>query len=193
MKILNLAIIAATLVTGSVYADGFGFNVGPFNLQFGGYGADYVPNDRNALDQPICYAISHQNRLDIAVEGVEIVNSKEKKIVSKRLIVEPYAFGVTREGKPILRGNIIEEKLIKEVTVKYGDEKFEEAAVSKDDKDKGYFSGKLSTDKNQNIDIRKVVEIKVLKDWHFDAPKDYKGLNDENIQVICQLPVAEKK
>ncbi len=193
MKILKTAIIAAMLAAGSVYADGLGLNVGPFNLQFGGYGGDYVPTNRNALDQPICYAISHQNRLDIAIESVEIVNSKEKKIVSKRLILEPYAFGVTRDGKPVLRGNIIEEKLIKEVTVKYGDAMFDETAAAPDEKDKGYFSGKLSNDKNQNIDIRKVVEIKVLKDWHFDAPKDYKGLNDKDIQVICQLPVAEKK
>jgi hypothetical protein len=191
MNIFKSAIVVLLLAFSSVYADGFGINLGPFSLQIGGYGGDYISVHRNLLDQPICSAIANQNRLDIVIEGVDIVNSKEKKVVRKRIVIEPYVFGVTNEGKPILNGNIVEEKLIKEVTVKFGDAHFDEPTTS-DPADKGSLFGQLSNDKNQNIDIRKVVGIKVLDDWHFDAPKDYKGLNDDNITVICQIPVLKQ-
>ena len=193
MKFLKSLVLMSSLLASSVYGAGFGFNVGPFNMQFNAFEGEYVANNRSALDSPICNAISNHKQLEITVEGVETVSTKEKKIVVKTLIVEPYAFGITKDGKPVLRGNVVDEKLVKEVTLKYGEDKFDESSVSSKQKDKGFFSGMFSNDKNKNIDIRKIRDIQVIDDSHFDAPKDYKGVNDDNIQVVCQLPVANPK
>jgi hypothetical protein len=108
------------------------------------------------------------------------------KIVTKHLIVEPYAFGITNEGKPVLRGKVVEEKVIQEVTVKYGEDQFTDA--QKDHKASGWFQ---SSDK-LNIDIQNVSSLQVLN-THFDAPKDYKGLKDDNVKVICELPIKADK
>lgn len=175
----------------SAYADGFGFNLGPFNMQINGPSDNYIIEYRSDLDSPVCYAISNLTRLEITVEGVENVSTKEKKIVIKRLTVEPYAFGVTREGRPVLRGNVIDEKLVKEITLKYGEEHFDETTVSSDTTKKGYFTGMFSSEKNKNIDIRRISDIHVIEGSHFVAPNDYKGINDDSIQVICQLPVHQ--
>lgn len=192
MKFLKSMMLASALLAGSVYGDGFGFNVGPFNMQFYTGGGEYVAISRSVLDSPVCRAISNQKRLEIIIEVAENVSTKEKKIVTEKLIVEPYAFGITKDGKPVLRGNVVEEKLVREVSLKYGDDQFDETSVSAKQKDKGFFSGLFSSDKSKNIDIRKVVAVKVIEDSHFDAPKDYKGITDDSIQVLCQLPVDRR-
>lgn len=170
-------------------ADGFGFGIGPFSIFFNGSDRDYYISNRMVLDDPICHAIENQERLELIVEGAENVSSKERKIVTKRLIVEPYVFGITREGKPVLRGNIVEDKLVKEVTVKFGEDKFDETQVSSEGKSKGFFSGLFSSDKSENIDIRKVSSVQVLRNSHFDVPKNYKLLQEEGVRVICQVSV----
>lgn len=189
MNFFKSLFLASMLMISSAYADGFGINLGPFSLQLGGYGGDFIVSHRNIVDQPICFAIDNHKRLVISIEGVEIVSSKEKKIISKQILVEPYAFGVTRDGKPVLNGNIVEEKLIREVSVKFGEDRFDEP--NRKSNENGNFTGVISSDK-KNIDISKVVQIDVVDDSHFDAPKDYKGVNDDNIRVICQLPITEK-
>jgi hypothetical protein len=100
MKLLNTITLGALLLTSSVYAQGFGFNMGPFSMQFNLEGSYYADDHRDVLDSPICYAISNQKRLDMIVEGKEKISSKEIKFITKRLVVEPYAFGITREGNP---------------------------------------------------------------------------------------------
>lgn len=199
MKFFSSLVLGA-LLAGSLYGDGFGFNIGPFDLQFGvgsdGYyesGYEGIYNQgryvqRNAvLDNPICDAISHQQQLGFTVEGREVVNTKEVKIITKHLIVEPYAFGVTRDGKPVLRGKVIDEKLVKEVSVKFGEERFDEP--KKDSAMSGWFH---SSDK-VNIDIQNIRDIQIISGSHFDAPKDFEGIRDDNIRVICQLPIKSAK
>jgi hypothetical protein len=97
----------------------------------------------------------------------------------------------------VLRGNIVNEKLIKEVSIKYGEDKFgdgEDANDWSDRKEDGFFSGWFKSDKSQNtdIDIQKISNLYVINDSHFDAPKNYKGLKDDNIHVICQLPISRE-
>lgn len=185
-------IFTSSLAASAACYGGFGFNIGPFDMQFGSPDRYYETSNRYVLDNPICHAISEQKRLEITVEGEEVVSTKEKKIVTKRLIVEPYAFGMTNNGKPVLRGAVIKEELVKEVSLKYGDDQFDETSVSSGKKEKGFFSGMFNSDKNKNIDIRKIVDVQVIDDSHFDAPKDYKGIKEGNIQVICQIPVAQE-
>lgn len=188
MKFVKTLFFAFSLVASSAYGIGFGFDVGPFNLQLQAPVGGYIEDRDSIVDDPICTAIENQQRLAITVEGVETVSTKEKKIVTKRVVVEPYAFGITRQGAPVLRGNVVEEKMLQEVTVKYGEDRFAESMVSKD---KGFFAGFFNSDKKSPIDIRKVTMIEVIPDSHFDAPKDYQGLTDENVEVICELPTSD--
>lgn len=192
MRILNALLFGSMLIAGSASADGFGFNLGPFDMQFGignnGYSnGGYVIEHHSILDNPICEAISNQLQLGFTVEGKEVVNAKEIKIVTKRLIVEPYAFGVTRDGKPVLRGKVVADKLLKEITVKYGEERFEEPQ-----KEKG-ISGWFHSSDKKDIDIQNISDVQVLANTRFDVPKDFEGMKDDNVRVICQLPVKSNK
>lgn len=189
MRFLNLLAFGISLVSSSAYAEGIGFNIGPFSMQFNVGGTYYAEDHKDILDFPLCFAISNLKQVDMVVEAEEKISSTESRFTTKRILVEPYAFGVTKEGQPVLRGNIVSEKLIKEVIVKYGEDKFnEEGKWSK--KEGNFFSGWFKSDTSQNIDIQKISNIFVLQNSHFDAPKNYKGLRDENIQVICQLPFS---
>lgn len=190
MNIFRSLFAASFLVAGTAYAIGFGFEVGPFNMQLN-TPEIYVEGGRALIDSPICEAITTQARLELIVEGIETVSTKEKKLVTKKLIVEPYAFGITRTGAPLLRGNVVEEKLVKEVTMKYEDDVYDEESISSDKKKEGFFSGLFSSDKKVTIDIRKVSDIRVIAGSHFDIPSNYTGINDPNIQVVCELPIPK--
>lgn len=190
MNTIKSLIIASMLVAGSAYADGFGFDLGLFNMHFGASQPEYMSSNRNVLENPICQAISNQEQIEFTVRGVENINAKERKMITKTIIVEPYAFGVTNDGKPVLRGKVVSEKLVREVTVKFGEDKFDDKADAS--KDKGYFTGKFSSDTKKNIDISRVSDIHIVDNSHFDAPKDYKALKDDNVRVICQLPVVQE-
>lgn len=190
MKYLTSLILSALLLSSSAFAEGFGFNVGPFDMQIDATGFYDEHDKKDLLDHPICYAIFNQKRLDMVVEGKEMVNSKEIKFITKRLIIEPYVFGMTQDEKPVLRGNVVSEKFIKEVTIRYGEDHFAESGKGSERKEKGFFSGWFKSDKSQNIDIETLSNLHVVNDSHFDVPEDYKGLKDDNIRVICQLPHA---
>ncbi len=181
MKFLKTITLGALLLSSTISAQEFGFNIGPFSLLFNA-------GHRAYLDAPICYAISNQKRLEIIVENKEKTSEKEIKITVKMLIIEPYAFGVTGEEKPVLQGNVVEEKLVKEVSVKYGEERFKDAYQELGEKE-GIFSGWFKTSKNQTIDVRKITNLDVIEDSHFDIPKNYKGPKREEMHVICQLPI----
>ena len=193
MNILkNLTIASILFASAAASADGIGFNIGPFSLQLNSGEVYYANDHRDVLDSPICYAIANQKRLGLVLEVKVKVSANEIKITTKRLVVEPYAFGMTSEGKPVLKGNVVEEKLIKEVAVKYGENEFEDSWDSSGWKKKGYFSGWFKSDKSQNIDIEKLTDVHVINNSYFDAPKNFKGFNDDKIQVICQLPVTKE-
>ena len=185
---MKKTILAALLLTSSLSADAFGINLGPFSLQFNVDGTYYADDHRDVLDSPICVAITNQKRLDVIVEGKEKLNEREMRITTKRIVVEPYAFGVTKEGRPILQGNVLSEKLIKEVTVKYGEDKFA-GSENWENRAEGYFSGWFKSDKSEKIDVSKISNLYVISESHFDAPTNFKGIQDANVRVICQLPV----
>lgn len=192
MKMIKSTVLASLLFTSAAFGDGFGFSLGPFSLLFGAFDGPYLVAHRQALDNPICFAISHQKKLEIIVEGAETVSTKEKKIVTKQITVEPYAFGINEEGKPFLKGNVVEEKLLKEISVKYGEDQFDESNITLDEKNKTSFFGRFTTEKSETIDIRKIVQLRVMEDSHFDIPKDFKRITDPKIEVICQVPTFKE-
>lgn len=237
MKVVTALTIASSLFVSAAYADGFGFEVGPFNMGFRSSDRHYYRSDdgqyyrasdgryyrqsdrqyyesddpryrpadeyrydssrddyatvRTVLDTPICRAISNQKTLEISVEAIVDVSATEKKILTKKLIVEPYAFGVTNDGDPILHGTVTSEKTVKEISLRAGDPRFNEQSETSQGDSGTFFSGRFISTKNKNIDIRKVVGIRVMEDSHFDVPAGYKGMDDSTVRVICQLPVSK--
>ena len=159
----------------------------------------YVPRTQE-INNLVCYAIKNQKRMEMTVETQDIVNKKEMKIVIKKLIIEPYAFGMTSDGKPVFYGKVAQEKLDREATVKYGEDKYDDQAVSSSEKKEkvtsGWFGAESKSawfnhEKNNDIDMRNIKGIKVIEDSHFDAPKDYPGYSQTNVQIICQLPLTK--
>lgn len=144
------------------------------------------------MNNSVCYAIKHQKRMEMIVETQDIANKKEMKTVTKKFLIEPYAFGMTTDGKPVFSGKVIEEKLDKEVNVTYGEDKFDDQAISSSKKKDKVVSGWFGADKNKDIDIKNIKGIRVIEDSHFDAPKEYGGLSQANVQVICQLPITKE-
>lgn len=188
---MKLFLLLGVIFSQSLIADGIGFNVGPFSLQLSVDGPTFYEIQRPIVENPLCLAITQQNQLEFVVERAEKINAKELKIVTKKLIVEPYGFGFTQNGRPVLKGNVVEEKLIKEVNVKYGEDQFDERAYTAEDNKRGFFSGWFKSDSSQNIDLRRISDIHILSGTHFDAPKNYKGFEDPNIRVVCQLPISQ--
>lgn len=192
MHLIKSTVLASVMFTAAAFGDGFGFSLGPFNLLFGSFDGQYLVAHRQVLDNPICFAISQQKQLEIIVEGSETVSTKEKKIVTKQIIVEPYAFGMNEEGKPFLQGKVVDEKMLKEISVKFGEDRFDESSITLDEKNKTSFFGRFTTQKSETIDIRKIEQLRVIEDSHFDIPKDFKRISDPKIQVICQVPTFKE-
>jgi hypothetical protein len=188
MKLRNLLIIAL-FSTGCL--QGAGVSFGPFNFEFSaGFDDSFGPGMRlsGRLYDPICRAITQQKKLQFVSLSREKINDNEIKFTTKIVTVEPYAYGFTKEKQPVLRGAVTEEKLLKEVTVKSGDD------MSDDQRDdEGYFAGYFRSPKSQggveSLDVTKVRDVRVIEDSHFDAPKDLGSIFKEDIaQVVCQVP-----
>ncbi|MBA3236890.1 MAG: hypothetical protein H0T62_00880 [Parachlamydiaceae bacterium] len=220
MKFSIFIIFTSLLLVKPIFAaDAIDFRLGFFNMEFNPIGREYlinygsgwekrhIPNSRAFIDAPICYAISNQKNLEIVVELNEYINMKEKKIVTKRLTVEPHVIGYTQEGTLELRGKITREEMLKSVTIKYREDKFVDPIDPREPNDKdidesedgseeyttfydtGFFRGEyFSSGKNYSVEIKRIKWIKVLKKSHFELPKSYKLDNRNFIKIICQLP-----
>ncbi len=191
MKLFQPALYTTLMLSSLAIVDAISFDLGPFSLQFGGYSRDYRIAHRNALDGPICFAIAHKTRLEVTLEVIETVSSKEQKFITKNLVIEPYAFGVSNDDRPILQGNIVKEELIKEVTVKFGEDRFDISNPSSKSSLKDKFATIFSSAKIKDLDISKVIHITIIPDVHFEAPSNFKGMDEKAVEVICQLPVAK--
>ncbi|MFN4174704.1 MAG: hypothetical protein ACK4HV_06340, partial [Parachlamydiaceae bacterium] len=107
MKYLLSLIIFGSLFAATEQAVSYG----PFSLEL--TGASKSINDRRALlDDPINYAIASKQRIGLTVE----LDEKWAKgdAAFKKIIVEPYVFGLDKKGQPVLRGNIIAEEIATE-------------------------------------------------------------------------------
>jgi hypothetical protein len=193
MRRIDMMIITSTLLAGPLFSLGIGFDLGPFDLEFGAAPSGYVAERGIRLDNPLCFAIDHQKRVALIMELKETLNSKEMKIVTKKLVVDPYAFGFTREKKPILRGNVVGEKELKQVTIKYADDEFDDAQASK--AGQNWFTGWFtSKEKLSTIDISKVISIEIIDDSYFTVPDNLSTtFKDEIYEVVCQVHSIEKQ
>ncbi len=109
MKYLLSLIVFGSLFAATEQAVSYG----PFSLEL--TGATKTVNDRRALlDDPINYAIASKQRIGLTVE----LDEKWAKgdTAFKKIIVEPYVFGLDKKGQPVLRGNIVGEEIVTETT-----------------------------------------------------------------------------
>lgn len=184
MKSFLAFLLAAFLWTGAVaYADGIGVYLGPFSLEFGGSLNSPTVYSEGMNSDPICRAIVMQKQLELTVEMKENISDKEFKVVSKRITIEPYLFGMSNRHQPLLKGKIIEENIIKEVTVKYGDD-WSESEKS--------LSGTFQIEKKKGdvttLNINRIQRIVVIEHSHFSIPKDYdKNSYNDVVNVICEV------
>lgn len=193
MKTRNIVLLSSALLFSTAYGAGISF--GPFDLRFGGENFHYAhPGFHRAqFEDTICRAISQQKQLEFTVVSKEKINAGEMKMVTNRVVVDPYAFGFTNDGQPVLRGTVVEEKLIKEVTIKLGEDLYPaDDKVVKKEKNEEEFSGVFrshkSKDNIESINLEKIRDVRVIEASHFDAPKDIDTIfKDDIAQVVCQV------
>lgn len=187
-KLFQYAIIASTLVAGPAHALGFGFDLGPFSLQLGGWpsGGPVITQADIGAD-PICRAIMQHKLLHITVQGKEKVSDTEVKIVTKQITIEPYLFGTNNRHQPVIKGKVVEEKMIKEVTIKFGDEN---AANLSEGTLTGVFEPEKATGDGTSLNLDRIQQILVIEDSHFDAPAGYNpDAYSDIVNVICEIAV----
>ncbi len=189
MKNFCFSAFIASLIVLLPTADvqGIGIDLGPFSIQL-------FPNDAGipvrveTISDPICYAIETQRQLEMTVEMKEDISNKEFKFITKKIIVEPYLFGFGNQGQPVLQGNITSEKLIKEVTVKYGED---EKNIKNNQEN--FYTGQYMSQKEKKkvtmINLSKVADLHVLRDTHFVAPKTLEIDRSKLSTVVCQIEV----
>lgn len=223
MKLSISLFVTSWLLANSAYASGI--HIGPFNMEFGPVGHEYkvnngsrwenryIPNSRAFLENPICYAIANLKRLEMVVDLEKYINPKEMKITSIKFTIEPHIFGLAKDGRLALQGKIISEKMLKEVNIKYGEDKFDElipplqhSNKNNEEQDQledesedylplydtGQYKGKFNPGKDSSEEIRRIRWLKVIEDSNFEVPKDFKQINDDHMLVICQLPEVKK-
>lgn len=170
MKFLVFLFLTTSLFAGS-----------SFNLDISTEGSYYGASAKDFFDSPICYAIKNQKQIELLIDTKEKSNKREMKITTKKIVIDPYLLGVTKEGKIAVRGNVASEKMIKEVSIKFGEDKLDDNAWGP--RGDGFLSGKL----NDNVIVDKIVNVYVLQDSHFDIPRSYKSQKDKVAQVICEI------
>lgn len=170
MKFLVFLFLSTSLFAGSA-----------FNLEVNAEGSYYAQNTKDIVDSPVCYAIKNQKEIEMLIDTKEKLSKREIRITSKKIVIDPYVLGMTKEGKIAIRGAIASEKLIKEVTVKFGEDRFDDNSWGP--RGEGFLSGKM----NDNVVVDKIVNIYVLQDSHFDVPRNYKSQKDKMAQVICEV------
>lgn len=186
-KQLMMVLGAFTLLSSTAY--GLGVQIGPFDFGLGRYRGTDAP--RAVSYDPICTAIARRMPLEMNVEWFEKVSNEEKKITTKRIVIEPYLFGKKKDGQLILRGNVVSEKLVKEVTIKRGEGASGEIDINEDGPaDEATYAGTYSSTSGNGVNtlnIQRVSGIRVL-DKSFDPPKDFNEVfKDDVAVVICTV------
>lgn len=184
---------AFSLISSALY--GFGLQLGPFDLELGRYRSDPPQSQRVAAVavsyDPICTAIARRQQLEMTVEWREKISDTEYKVTVKRVTVEPYLFGKKKDGQLILRGNVVAERLQKEVSLKYGDgydQRWDTGHFVPNDE--SAYTGTYSSKDGKGVNtmgFERISEIRVL-DQGFEPPKDFNDVfRDDVAVVICTV------
>lgn len=163
---------------------------GPFELELKG---TLPMNHMVYYDDPICYAIAMHKILEIILDSEKIVSDEERIITTKKIQIEPYLFGLTKEGMPVLQGNVIKDTMLREITVKFNTEAEEDDESTEKEK-KSFFSGWFRSSKehkkiaDNEVNILQIAEVHVLENSNFAPPKETRKMFKRTInKVICEI------
>lgn len=182
-NLLAPLVTCLSLYTMSASAAFLGLDLGPFEFEL---------KSRPTVTKPryfdlLCRAIQMHKQIEIVLEWQEWENSNERKTITKQLILEPYLIGKTNDGRPLLRGNIVSEKLLKETSVKYGDQS------TADQHTEYRVSGKFQSKNPQKegistLDIQQISHFAVLENTYFELPNGIEQIFPKgDIEVICSI------
>lgn len=179
MRILKpKSLLSLMLILSPLTASALGIQVGPFSLQLG---ENVQANRQTIVDTPVCHAIRHHKQIEVVLEMNQKVNEQEFSSVIKKVTVEPYLLGIDKEGRAVLKGNIVKELVLKEVMVKYPQIKQgNEGVVS------GYFNFSGEGGVKDTIHIDQIRDVLVLPDSNVKVPDNLQELA-KDIQVLCIL------
>ena len=170
------SLVALLFMTVPLTASAFQLQLGPFSLQVGeGVHADRV----SILDTPVCHAIRTHRQIEVILELNQKVNEQEFSSTIKKVVVEPYVLGVDPSGRPVLKGNIVKEDILKEVNVKYPQIKQGKEGVLS-----GYFNYTTSSGEKNVINIDQIRDVQVLQQTNVQVPDNLQDLA-KDLQVLC--------
>lgn len=199
MYLLKSSFIISTLLLCAMYTQGFAFSIGPFDFGGDAYFQEAQPQQvqsvpaRFSIGKSLCYAISQQKKVETVVRQVEQVNSKEMKITIKKITLEPYVFGLNQDRQYVLRAKVVDEKVLKEVTVKNFDEEKTDQKDDAAEQPKNVAAIPAKGDIGE-LNIRQIRNVHVIEDSHFDVPKDYDKIFKETMaQVFCHVNLPAEK
>jgi len=194
-KLLLLGLISALCFgANAVNAVSADIKVGPAELQLR---APPGPANlhRNFLDRKICRAIQIQSRLEVFIGSKEESSPTETKVTIKRVVIEPYLFGIGQRGQPILQGNVISSEVIKEVNIKYSDVKYKNEEMQRGPGPQGRRGNQPPPPPEQKneggVNFADVTSIRVLETEKFNVPKDIdkqlEKYSQGNIQIVFRV------
>lgn len=196
MKIKSSFIIllgAFSFLTDSIQTAEFAVHLGPFELQLDGGRAAPSPA---FINDPICYAIRRRKLLELVMES-KATSGNETKITVKKITIQPYLYGRTNDGQPALRGDVVAEKMLREISIKEGENtETEKKEKNKDKNDSSFFSGLFKSTANreqkandiETVKINRIVNINVIEESSFDPPKDFnKIFTGDLAEIICTV------
>lgn len=175
---MRKSLISLFLILTPLSVSAFGIQIGPFSLELG----ENVQADRGTIiDTPVCAAIRAHKQIEVVLEVNSKVNDQEFSSVIKKVLVEPYVLGTAKDGRVVLKGNIVKEEVLKEVSVKYPQvKKGNEGVVS------GFFDFTSASGEKNVINIDQIRDVQVLPDSSVKAPSNLQDLA-KDLQVLCIL------
>jgi hypothetical protein len=201
---LVITTVGAFLTTASTLF-GLGIGLGPFQLDLDGGFVDerigdpiIVQRRVVGFDQPICYAIQKRKLLEMVVEWKEQVSDREVKRTVKQVTLQPYVFGTDQDRRLILRGNIVAENVLKQVTVKYGDEDQSNTNTKKKDENSAWSGVFHPAKKNgesdlSTINVERITQLRVIEQSNFKPPEDFNKIFKGSgiVNIICTVSSAD--
>src|SRR5262245_58352073 len=115
--IIKGLLVFIAIISANVYGAGLESEMNGFSLQLQG---GWNINRGTALDNPVCQAINMRKILEMIVEIDEDTMAQTYRKYIKRLFIRPYIYGLNRDNQPVMRGVVIKETILQDVTVRYG-------------------------------------------------------------------------
>lgn len=173
---MRSSFVSLMLLISPAIVSGLGIQVGPFSIELGGG----IHADRGRiLGNPVCHAIKNHKQMEVVLVVDTKVNDQEFSSVTKKVLFEPYLVGVDVSGIPVLKGNILKEEILKEVSVKY-------AKGSEEVEKRPFFTFSTQDGEKGTINFDQIRGVRIIPDSNVEVPDNLKDLTGD-LDVLCIL------